>query len=93
MPVPGRPVSRVHGLLEKALIPRSDPQARAGRGPGRRAVIGRGVWARECVIAENVLLGDRSQIMERSILGDNVVVGAGETVEQDAKLAANGASP
>jgi len=54
---------------------------------------GRGVRARECVIAENVFLGDRSQIMERSILGDNVVVGAGETVGQDAKLMANSASP
>lgn len=54
---------------------------------------GQGVWARGCVIAENVLLGDGSQIMERSVLGDNVVVGAGETVGRDAKLVANGASP
>jgi len=54
---------------------------------------GQGVWAQGCLIAENVVLGDRSQIMERSILGDNVVVGAGETVRQDAKLVASSPSP
>lgn len=47
--------------------------------------LGQGVSARGCVIAENVSVGDGSQILERSVLGDNVIVGTGETVEQGAR--------
>ncbi len=48
--------------------------------------LGQAVSARGCVIAENVHVGDRSQIMEGSVLGDNVVVGAGKRIDRDTKL-------
>lgn len=54
----------------------------------RNSTLGRGVSARECVIAENVFLGDRSQVMEGSVLGDNVVVEAGERLARDTRLGA-----
>ena len=50
---------------------------------------GQGVSARECVIAENVHVGDRSQIMKGAVLGDNVVVGAGKRIDRDTKLGAD----
>lgn len=51
--------------------------------------LGQGVSARRCVIAENVHVGDRSQILEGSVLGDNVIVGAGIRIERDTKLGAD----
>ena len=54
--------------------------------------LGRGVSAKGCVIAEHVVLGDQSQVMEGSVLGDNVVVAPGETLARDTRLGADGPS-
>jgi len=48
--------------------------------------LGHGVSLKGCVIAENVLLGDRSRVMEGCVLGDNVTVGCDKRLAQGTKI-------
>lgn len=48
--------------------------------------LGRGVSLKNCVIAENVVIGDRCQVMEGCVLGNNVIIGPGESLTQGTKL-------
>jgi mannose-1-phosphate guanylyltransferase len=48
--------------------------------------LGRKVSIRNCVIGENVVIGERSQCMEGCVLGSNVVVGNDQILEQGTKV-------
>jgi len=48
--------------------------------------LGRKVSIRNCVIGENVVIGERSQCMEGYVLGSNVVVGSNQILEQGTKV-------
>ncbi|MFW6125765.1 MAG: sugar phosphate nucleotidyltransferase [Chloroflexota bacterium] len=48
--------------------------------------LGERVSAQRCVIAENVAVGDGSRILERSVIGDRVVLGRYQKVGPDERL-------
>ena len=48
--------------------------------------LGQGVSLKNCVIAENVFIGDRSQVMEGCVLGNNVLVGSDQRLTQGTKV-------
>jgi len=48
--------------------------------------LGQGVSLRNCVLAENVFVGDRSQVMEGCVLGHNVIVGSDKRLNRGTKV-------
>ncbi|RLC71227.1 MAG: NDP-sugar synthase [Chloroflexi bacterium] len=48
--------------------------------------LGRGVLLKNCVVAENVVIGDRCQVAEGCVLGGNLIIGPGESLPQGTKL-------
>lgn len=52
----------------------------------QNAQLGRKVSIRNCVIGENVVIGERTQCMEGCVLGSNVVVGSDQILEQGIKV-------
>lgn len=52
----------------------------------QNAQLGQKVSIRNCVIGENVVIGERTQCMEGCVLGSNVVVGSDQILEQGTKV-------
>ncbi|MCJ7807839.1 MAG: NDP-sugar synthase, partial [Dehalococcoidia bacterium] len=52
----------------------------------QNAQLGRKVSIKNCVIGENVVIGERTQCMEGCVLGSNVVVGSDQILEQGTKV-------
>ena len=50
------------------------------------AHLGRMTWCQDCIIAEGVSIGDRSQVMEGCIVGAHVSIGCDTVVVQDTKV-------
>jgi mannose-1-phosphate guanylyltransferase len=48
--------------------------------------IGHAVSLKNCVVAGNLFVGDRSQVREGCVLGDNVIIGSGESLTQGTRL-------
>ncbi len=52
----------------------------------QNARLGRGALVRNCVVAENVVIGDGCQVTEGCVLGSNVVIRPGQSLTQGTKL-------
>jgi len=48
--------------------------------------LGQGVSLKNCLIGENVVIGERTQVMEGCVLGNNVIVGSDQRIVQGTKV-------